>query len=158
MLDFRLTNGGDDIMFSLPSNPTPQSNYTVGVGFTVSNVLISVDGVTSSYGVNFYSCGASCGGSPFLDLYIYNNTAVGLLYEAGPILFTGTDSQPVFKIGDFSLTDAIHSTPMRFESDFHLTISSDVAVPEPSGLSLMCIVIGAVAALRATRRIMPRRW
>jgi len=144
IVNFRLTNGSDEITFSLPSNPVP-STYTSGVGFTVSDVLVTVDGVTSTYGVNFYSCGAACGGSPLLDLYIYDSSPVGLLYDAGPILFTGSDSQPVFVPGDFSLTDATHSTPMRFDSDFTLSVSSSVGVPEPSVLSWLCIIF-AIAA------------
>jgi PEP-CTERM motif len=150
--NFSLTDGANLITFILPANPSPD-RFTQGTGFSLFGVSVWVNGSLQIDSMNFYDCGASCSN---LNLYISQVNGVSgsdLLYQGGAMpVFTGTDSQPIFSLGTFYFTNAPHSTPMTFNSDFTLTIS---AVPEPATWILFLAGAGLLGLMMVMRKRIP---
>lgn len=108
-----------------------------GEGFIVWDVDGFADSVFGIADVTFYSAGIG-GGVEIYDFY--GDTY--LLSTDGPQLYTGTEDNPVFKLGTFALTE------YQGTGSYTLTITSlATAVPEPEtyamllgGLALMGVV------------------
>ena len=153
---FTLKDGTNVISFVLPASPTPGA-FMIGTGFTISDVSVLVNGTPQIYGINFYDCASACSD---LDLYIFaeNPSYLSLIYQAGPILFTGSEAQPTFKLGKFELANeeqGLSCNVCSLSSDFDLTIKKvpEKAVPEPSSLALLIVGAAWLSILFVTRRL-----
>jgi hypothetical protein len=141
---FTLTGGGGTFTFSIADSPTPDSWFD-GVSFVVYDVPApSVSGLVD---VTLYNKDWFDVDHRSLQIEDYN---AGLsLYELfGAQLYSGLESSPTFKHGNFQLQDA-RGNP------YSLTIASDVAaVPEPGTWAMMIAGLGMAGfALRRRTRI-----
>lgn len=113
--------------FSLPSSPTVSSS---GIDyFAISGVAITITGNGTQSGNTFFDNTISWGAGG-LAIYGLNPESLDLDY-LGPVLFTGTVTDPTFTTGQFTLQD-----------DNHADISADDATvtiftPEPASLALL---------------------
>jgi hypothetical protein len=132
LLDFDLS-GSRNASFQLDSDPTPDSFSVSAFGsqFQLLDVAGTYGGVVGTATLGFAT------GPIFADLNI-GSVSLGFTQFAGPDLFTGPSSSPVFAPGTFDLTSIV-------SGDSTLTISlapSDAApaqsdaVPEPATLAL----------------------
>lgn len=123
---------------------TPPEDPLIGVWVTYGNVMGSFPGATQTgLYVTFYS--------PVLDggFEIYDNNLDGaLVATAGPQLYTGPETNPVFKLGTFALTD--YDGP----GNYLLTISEvdTNAVPEPASAALVLAGLGLIAGFKRRHR------
>ncbi len=133
-----------DFSFALPSSVTP--DFASELGFGVADVSIRrTGGVTQSTvsDVSFFF-GIEGGGftTDFDDL-------------RGAQLFTGPNTSPTFRLGNFDLS--------RFDDAGNLTFAGNLtiadlaaAVPEPATWALMILGFGAVGAALRRRRVTTR--
>ena len=126
--------GGTVYTFSLPSTftATPYGNDS----FVVSGVAITITGYGTQTGNTFFdnTVGFGVGG---LSIYGLTPYTLDLDYE-GPVLFTGSLTDPTFKTGTFTLENA--SFPENPADDATVTILT----PEPGtlalfGMGLLCL-------------------
>jgi hypothetical protein len=140
LIQFNLT-GDYTASWQIDTSQPPEDPF-VGVWVTYGNVMGSFPGATQpGLYVTFYS--------PVLDggFEIYDNNLDGaLVATAGPQLYTGLETNPVFLLGTFALTD--YDGP----GTYLLTISEVVAeagVPEPATGAML---LGGLALIAAARR------
>jgi hypothetical protein len=142
ILNFDLT-GSRNASFQLDSNPIPNSfssSSLIGdqIGFTnVAGIYGGVPG-TASIGFGTYLIAAlNIGGTPH-----------GFTQFAGPSLFSGAASSPIFSPGVYALTSIVSGSST-------LTISNAVsAVPEPS---IWATMVAGLGLLGFALRRRPRR-
>lgn len=139
LIQFNLT-GDYTASWQLDTANAPDDPF-VGVWATYVDVTGSFPGAsTALVDITFYS--------PILDggfeIYDYH-AGVALVATAGPQLYTGLETAPVFTLGTFALTD--YDGPGLYL----LTISEvvDAAVPEPATGAL---VLAGMALLAASRK------
>jgi len=140
LLDFKIT-GDYTVSFQLDSNPTPDDESS-NQGFIIWDVpgfSVTANGLAD---VTFFS--AVVGGGFQIDDFYGAST---LLVTDGPQLYTGPESAPIFKQGNFSLTQ------YQGNGSYTLTISEAVADPNPAPEPITLALFGAgLAGLAATRR------
>ncbi len=146
-LNFTLTGDGSTFTFSLPSNPSPDSD-TLGTSFTLLNILITDTngGPSTSFSsaITFASLGHG-GGLMFTVPTPPPPTNFDL---TGLQLYTGMESSPTFGP---TTTPFVLSTP-KGDGDFTLRIDGDApTVPEPS--SIVLLTTGLVAITGVRRRL-----
>jgi PEP-CTERM motif len=134
-LTFDINGGGDNYVFTLDSNPTPDGGDRSTIEFfdiTYTDTNFPEDG-------------------SFSGLFVLEDGVMVLteLPFFGPttgVIFTGPIDSPVFTPGTYSFTD-IDSNPDT------LTISTTATIPEPS--SLMLLGTGALGVVGTLRRKYP---
>lgn len=136
LIQFNLT-GDYTASWQLDTSQPPEDPF-IGLWATYGNVTGSFPGATQpGLYVTFYSP-ALAGGFEIYD----NNLDEALVATAGPQLYTGLETNPVFTLGTFALTD--YNGP----GTYILTISevAEAAVPEPAtgamllgGLALVAV-------------------
>ncbi|MDZ4375723.1 MAG: PEPxxWA-CTERM sorting domain-containing protein [Phenylobacterium sp.] len=147
LLDFSLT-GSREATFQLDSNPgTPDIFSTSAFGDQIrfNDVEGTFGGIDGAASIGF-------GSGLFAALNI-NGTSLGFTQFAGPALFSGSASAPMFSTGVFQLTSLVSGAST-------LTISEAAAgpgaIPEPGAWALMITGFGLTgAALRGRRRVQP---
>ena len=113
--------------FSLPSSPTVSSS---GIDyFAISGVAITITGNGTQSGNTFFDNTISWGAGG-LAIYGLNPASLDLDY-LGPVLFTGSVTDPTFTTGRFTLQDDNH--PGISADDATVTIFT----PEPASLALL---------------------
>ena len=142
LIQFNLT-GSYTASWQLDSSQVPDDPF-IGVWATYIDVTGSFPGASqAAVDITFYS--------PLLDggfeIYDYN-AGIALVATAGPQLYTGLESHPVFTLGTFALTD--YDGPGLYL----LTISevADAAVPEPATGAMLLGGLAAMVAVRRQRR------
>lgn len=133
-------SGSKNASFSidLGKGPDDTSSSFVGerIGFT--HVAGIYDGTKGFGDVSF--------GTFLLASLNINGTPLGFTQFAGPELFTGSASAPVFKLGTFKLTSIVSGNST-------LTISQvNSAVPEPATWALALVGFGTLGAALRLRR------
>lgn len=140
LIQFNLT-GDYTASWQLDTSQPPEDPF-IGLWATYGNVTGSFPGATQpGLYVTFYSP-ALDGGFEIFD----NNLGDALVATAGPQLYTGLETDPVFLLGTFALTD--YDGP----GIYLLTISEVVAeavVPEPATGAML---LGGLALMVASRR------
>lgn len=138
LYNFTIT-GDYTASWQMDSMPTPEVSAP-GEGFIVIDVPGSFAGAVSPIvDLIFYS--AAAGGGMGIEDYW---EGLALLTADGPQLFSGTETNPVFNVGSYALTEYMGS------GNYTLTISPVSAVPEPAALAMMLAGLGLVGA--AARR------
>jgi hypothetical protein len=141
---YTFTGLGTTATFSLPDNPTPSS---VGADFfQIDNLVVTIEGQGTFTGnVDFFDAAAGGGAGSGVDAL------------HGPVLFSGSLSNPTMLTGMFPLSGMV--TP---DSDGPIDVSGTLVatssttttppVPEPSSGLLFCTALGAIASALALRR------
>ena len=151
---FTIKGGGDTITFALPSAPSVTGSFLSMSYADFNSVIVTVNGVASSHNVDFFSnllgsglfitgLGATHGGS----------LGIGLLLDQLSLqLFSGSLTDPKFKLGTYKLSDDLKFFACG-NSSYTLTISNVAApalTPEPS--TLILLGTGALGAFGMLRR------
>jgi hypothetical protein len=123
---FSLTGSGSNtISFVLPTNPTPDGGAPDDL-FVLNGVSIHDRGTDKTANLAFFN--SATGGG----LAITDSTTLDLLISAtGDQLYTGPESNPMFRLGGFTLDEFETGA---FDGPYNLTIT---AVPEPGSLILL---------------------
>lgn len=153
--NFSVSGNGLSLSFTLPTSPTP-TGISQQQDFYLGNISFVENGFsTTASNVYFYENLAGGG----FELADSNDNAIDGLDFYGPTLFTGTDMNPTFKQGGFTLTGGpacaiTDSSSATSSSDgscsYNLDISRTSATPEPS--SFLLLGSGALGALSLLRR------
>jgi hypothetical protein len=133
MLFFSIT-GPLSASFELPTHPTVNpDDADSGVGFLITPINLTVDGVASDDFLGFYLAGRK--GQDGGALAIFNSTLSDVMSLTGIQLFSGTVFHPVFAAqGPIVLSDFDNSR----DHAYSLTISKNPpSVPEPSTMLLL---------------------
>ncbi len=136
---YSFTAFGTTATFSLPDNPTPSS---VGADFfQIDNLVVTIPGE-----------GIFTGDVDFFDTAGGGGAGSGVNILHGPVLFSGSLSDPTMLTGMFPLSGTV--TP---DADGPVDISgtlvaTNTPVPEPSSGLLLLTGIGTVAGALALRR------
>jgi hypothetical protein len=137
---YSFTAFGTTATFSLPDNPTPSS---VGTNFfQYDNLVVTIPGQGTFTGdVDFFD--ASGGGGA--------GSGANVLH--GPVLFSGSLSDPMMLTGTFVLSGTVTPDPDGpVPVSGTLVASSVPAVPEPSSGLLFFTGVGTIAGALALRR------
>jgi hypothetical protein len=141
LLNFNLT-GSRDAFFQLDSNPMPNSfssSSLIGdqIGFT--NVSGTYGGVPGTASIGF--------GTGLIAALNVGSTSLGFTQFAGPALFSGPASSPIFSTGVFNLTSIVSGASTLTISDAAVS-----GVPEPSIWATLIAGLGLMGfALRRHR-------
>lgn len=146
--------GTNTITFNVAASPTP-SFYTPDGGFTLDNIAVTENGVTSNEEVLFFEDGIAIGSTAsvsfdwiFMNINLTGAIASDLSDVPGSFfsapLYSGGESTPTLLPGTYDLSDNLGN------GDLSLTIAADVAAtPEPSSLLLLGTgVLGAAGILK----------
>lgn len=140
LYNFNLT-GDYTAQWSLETSNGPDGALD-GTGFGFYDVEGFPDAIFSVADITFYSAAAG-GGLVIEDYY----GGYGLVVTDGPQLYTGTEANPVFKLGTFSLTEYEGS------GTYTLSISQAVAaVPEPETYAMLLGGLALMGAMLRRRR------
>jgi hypothetical protein len=147
LLKFDLSSSFYSASWTLPSEPTPDSNTTTRF---IIRATGDFGGGRTSADIEFYAA-AQDGGLALFDI----DTGNGLANFFGDITFAGTPDAPLFSPGVYFLTEA---NQPEFPGRGELTITSlgTAAVPEPAAWALMIAgfgLVGAAARRRTVRAI-----
>ena len=142
VLQFTVT-GDYSASWQMDSNPDPD-DYGTGQGFLMYDVEGFPDAVLEVADLTFWN--AAVGGG--IEIYDFYNDVV-LLSTDGPQLYTGTESNPFFRLGTFALTE------YQGTGNYLLTIAeiggpiTPAPVPEPATGALL---LGGLALLYGFKR------
>ena len=142
LLNFDLS-GSRNATFQLDSNPTPTTSIPGVFGDQIEFVNVSgtFNGAPGTGTIGF-------GTGLFAALNI-TGTSLGFTQFAGPALFSGTASAPMFMTGTFALTSIVSGRST-------LTISEAVAaIPEPATWAMMIGGFGMIGFAARRRRASP---
>lgn len=144
-------NGPVTASFELSSGPLSimSSEVDAGFGFTLTPASLMVNGASSGDFLTFYN-GAFGGG-----FGIFASGTDMVAYSFGPQIYGGTESNPTFAPGSFTLTDG-NPPAGTVPGTYTLSVTdiSAVATPEPSDTILLAI--GLVAVGLAAIRFKPK--
>jgi len=141
---YTFTISGDyNAVFTIDSNPTPD-DYGSGAAFVLWDQFGFPDAVIGYADVTFFS--ADFGGGLELDDF-YGNAL--LLSTEGPQLYTGDESNPMFNLGTFELTE--------YQGSGHYVLNIAAAgggspAPEPASWAMMLGGFGMVGGALRNRR------
>jgi hypothetical protein len=148
-LQFTLA-GPVDAVFDLSSGPLSigAGNFDTGFGFIIAPTSLTVNGMAAPMDfVGFFNGDPSAGGG--VGIFESGMVMVGL--AIGPQIYGGTEQNPTFAPGSFSLADATSPTPTTGQYTLTITdLTNPVSTPEPSVTVLLGVGLLAVglAALR----------
>ena len=138
---YSFTAFGTTATFSLPNNPTPSA---VGADFfQIDNLMVTITGTGTFTGnVDFFD--ASGGGGA--------GSGVDVLH--GPVLFSGSLSDPMMLTGSFPLSGTVTPDPDGpvDVSGTLVATASVPPIPEPASGLLFFTGIGSIAGALALRR------
>lgn len=143
LIQFNLT-GSYTASWQLDSAQVPDDPF-IGLWATYIDVTGAFPGASqAAVDITFYSPVLD-GGFEIVDY----NAGIALVATAGPQLYTGLETNPVFTLGTFALTD--YDGPGLYL----LTISevADAAVPEPATGAMLLGGLAVMVAARRRRRI-----
>ena len=138
---YTFTGLGTTATFSLPDNPTPSS---IGTDFfQFDNLVVTISGEGTFTGnVDFFDASGSGGAGSGVDVL------------HGPVLFSGSLSNPTMLTGSFPLSGSVTPDP-----DGPVPVSGTLVatesvspIPEPASGLLFFTGIGAIAGALALRR------
>lgn len=134
LLNFDLT-GSRNATFQLDSNPTPTTSSTSVFGDQIqfSNVSGTFNGMAGTASAIGFGTGPI-----FASLNILS-TALGFTQFAGPTLFSGTATAPIFSTGTFALTSIVSGS-----STLTISQAMPAAVPEPATWAIMIAGLGMI--------------
>jgi len=140
LYNFNLT-GDYSAQWTLDTSAGPDGAAD-GVGFAFFDVEGFPDAIFSVADITFFS--ADSGGGLVIEDY-YGDTA--LVVTDGPQLYTGTEDNPVFKVGTFALTEYLGT------GTYTLNISQvTAAVPEPETYGMLLGGLGLMGVVLRRRR------
>jgi hypothetical protein len=127
--------------FDLSSGPLTidSSAFDTGVGFKVAPADLLVNGGSGDLLV-FYNGNPAIGGG----IGIFASGTQMLAYASGPQLYGGTEMNPTFAPGVFTLDDSTSSTTVPGAYTLTITDLTTVSTPEPSVTILLAIGLLAV--------------
>lgn len=139
-------SGSRSATFTLDSSAVPDfmsSSPLIGNQIAYNNVPGTFGGVATTAGsVNF--------GTYLISTFQITGTSLGFTQFAGPDLFSGPTSAPVFNLGTFNLTSIFSGNSTLRISELPLS----GGVPEPSTWILMLAGIGGTGlAIRRRARV-----
>jgi hypothetical protein len=131
--------------FDLSSTPSIMTADT-GFGFIVTPTNLMVNGAASGDFLVFYNGAPAIGGG----LGIFPNAFSNDAYAWGTQIYGGTESNPTFAPGVFSLIDGDVATSVTGDYTLTITDLTTVSTPEPSVTILLAIglVVVGLAVLR----------
>jgi hypothetical protein len=139
---YTFTAVGTTATFSLPDNPTPSS---VGADFfQVDNLVVTIPGE-----------GIFTGDVDFFDATDSGGAGSGVNILHGPVLFSGSLSDPTMLTGMFPLSGTVTPDadgPVDISGTLVATNTPLAPIPEPSSGLLFFTGIGTVAGALALRR------
>ncbi len=152
--NFSINDNGLALSFTLPTNPTP-TGLSKHQDFFLGDISFVEDG-TAMTASNVYFYNKPTGGG--FELTDSNDNAIDGLDFYGPKLFTGSDKNPTFKKGSFTLTggpacaitDIASAASSSGSCSYNLDISRTSATPEPA--SFLLLGSGALGAVNLVRR------
>jgi hypothetical protein len=128
--------------FDLSSGPLTigSPDFNPGVGFKVAPTNLVVNGDGSGDFLVFYN------GDPFIGggIGIFASGTAMIGYASGPQIYGGTEMNPTFAPGVFTLADGAPSTPVPGAYTLTITDLTNVSTPEPSVTILLAIGLLAV--------------
>ncbi len=143
ILLFSFTSGSDSASWEQPSNPTPFDVTSNGVSVDVQNgTETTTASGTNSFPYVFF--GTAAGGGGF-------STQTGDIVTDGTVLFTGTESDPVFSLGTYDLT-YLNENSDSFVPGVLVVTAEPTSVPEPASLALLVAGLMAIVVVGCWRR------
>jgi hypothetical protein len=136
--------------FELLSSPSIMTgNSDTGVGFVLMPANLMVNGAASGDFLAFYNGDPAVGGG----VGIFASASDMVAYASGPQLYGGTESNPTFAPGMFTLDNGAVVPAVPGAYTLTITDLTTVSTPEPSVTILL--VIGLLAVGLAVLRFKP---
>jgi hypothetical protein len=135
-LEFTLT-GPVNAVFDLPSALSiGTGNFDTGVGFLIMSANLTVNGAAAPADfIGFFNGDPTVGGG----LSIFASSFDLVADASGPQIYGGTEQNPTFASGTFSLADATAGTPTIGQYTLTITNLTTVETPEPSVTILLAV-------------------